>query len=137
MLQQALLRRKHNIFAPIMSDKEVTDADLQQHHLVLIGRPSSNALSARFSAGFPVKFAAQSFDIQGKTYAHPESSLVIAGENPLNRRYSMVLVAGLSALGTLTAMQDFSEGDLTNGPVALMPYHQGEINFIPRSELKH
>ncbi|WP_024872261.1 C45 family autoproteolytic acyltransferase/hydolase [Tolumonas lignilytica] len=132
VLQKALQRRKHHIVAPIMADRDVTAADLQHHHLLLIGRPDSNSIVDRFKGEMPVTFGQHSFQIRGTTYAHPESGLILAAENPLNRRYSMVLVAGLSSLGTLTVTQQFSEGALTNGPVALLPYNQGEIDFVPK-----
>jgi hypothetical protein len=84
----------------IKSDKEVTEAELKGHHLLLVGRPDSNSLVERFRASLPVSFGPRSFTVRGKTYAHPGSAVVAAAENPLNSRYSLVIVAGLSAEST-------------------------------------
>ena len=42
-LQKALRENWQNITIPIKSDKEVTEAELKSHHLLLIGRPDSNS----------------------------------------------------------------------------------------------
>ena len=49
-LQQAIRASHCNITVPIKTDREVTDDDLKTHHLLLIGRPGCNTLTARFAA---------------------------------------------------------------------------------------
>ena len=48
-LQKALLRRGHNVLVPIRKDTEVTAEELKSHHLLLVGRPSTNRLTDRLS----------------------------------------------------------------------------------------
>ncbi len=99
-LQKALRESWQNHTVPITSDKQVTDADLRSRHVLLIGRPDSNALVARFRKQLPVTFGSHSFIAGGKTYANPGSAVICAADNPLNPRYSLVVVAGLCAEST-------------------------------------
>jgi hypothetical protein len=121
-LQQALRRREHNILAAMKPDREVSDEDLRTHHLILVGRPATNALSARFADRFPVHFGAQSFDFRDDVYADPESAVIAAAGNPLNPRYSMVIVAGLSSLGTLQIAPQFEEDVFSYASVVILPH---------------
>jgi hypothetical protein len=102
-LQRAIIEQHSNITVPIKADKDVTDEDLKEHHLLLIGRPDNNAVVQRFQSSLPIQFGSRSFVVRNQTYAHMGSAVVTAGENPLNRRYSIVVVAGLSAEATRSA----------------------------------
>ncbi|HLN29865.1 MAG TPA: C45 family autoproteolytic acyltransferase/hydrolase [Gemmataceae bacterium] len=102
-LQRAIRTRHSNFTAPIKTDKEVTDQDLKSHHLLLIGRPDSNLVVQRFHAALPIAFGSRSFTVRHETYAHAQSAVCAAAENPLNPRYSLVVVAGLSPEATLHA----------------------------------
>jgi hypothetical protein len=102
-LQRAIVESGSNVTVPLKSDAEVSDADLQSHHLLLIGRPDSNAVVARCRGGLPVEFGSRSFVVSGEAYAHAGSAVVAAGESPWNKRYAVVVVAGLSAAATREA----------------------------------
>ncbi|HEV3260830.1 MAG TPA: C45 family autoproteolytic acyltransferase/hydrolase [Gemmataceae bacterium] len=102
-LQRAIVEHWSNYKVPLKSDVEVTEKDLASHHLLLIGRPDTNAVSARFRSALPVTFGSGSFVVRRRTYAHPGSAVIAAADNPLNRRYSLVVLAGLSAESTLRA----------------------------------
>ena len=69
----------------------------------LIGWPDSNTLVERFRKNLHITFGSRSFVVRGKTYAHPGSAVVAAAENPLNRRLSLVVLAGLSSEATVFA----------------------------------
>ncbi len=112
-LQRALLERGPNITVPIKSDREATDADLKNRHLLLIGRPETNSVIARFRTALPVTFGRQSFTVRGETYAHANSGVLAAAENPLNPRYSIVVAAGLSAASTLRTAPQLGRGGMT------------------------
>ncbi len=68
-LQQAIRASGSNVTVPIKSDREVTDDDLKTHHLLLIGRPGCNTVTARFAGELPVSFGPQSFVVRGEAYA--------------------------------------------------------------------
>jgi hypothetical protein len=119
-LQKAIITAGPNQTVAIKSDKEVTDADLKGHHLLLIGRPDTNPIVERFRPGLPITFGSRSFEVRGKTYAHPRSAVVVAAENPLNKRFSVVVVAGLSAEATLRAAPAFVTRGQAGGEVLLL-----------------
>jgi hypothetical protein len=129
-LQKTLKQRKHNVLVPIKADDDIDEDDLKSNHVVLIGRPDSNRIAARFSSALPIKLASGSFQVNHQVYAHQESALVQAAENPLNPRFSLVAVAGMSALATLNVTKQFAEGSIPNAPVVLLPYQKKIINFV-------
>ncbi len=100
-LQQAIRERGSNITVPIREDKQVSEEDLQSHHLYLIGRPGTNEVVKRFQNALPISFGSGSFAVREEVYSHPDSGILAAAENPSNKRYSIVLFAGLSAASTL------------------------------------
>jgi hypothetical protein len=118
--QRAIVERGPNYTVPIKSDVQVTEDDLKTHHLLLVGRPDCNAVVGRFRDALPVSFGSRSFVVRDKAYAHPGSAVVVAADNPLNRRYSLVVVAGLSGESTLDA------------PAVLMrrSHHAGEVLLL-------
>jgi hypothetical protein len=117
-LARKVARRWSNVDVPIKADSQVTDADVREHHLLLIGRPDSNYVLGRLAKGLPVTFGPASFVVRGQTYAHPGSAVVAAGSNPLNPRYSMVAYAGLGAEATWHSVQRLPDGGFDEGPLA-------------------
>jgi hypothetical protein len=112
-LQKGLIERGPNITVAIKSDREATEDDLKTHHVLLIGRPDTNSVVARFRAALPVTLGRQSFAVRGETYAHANSAVVAAAENPLDKRYSVVVVAGMSAASTLRTASQLAHGGMT------------------------
>jgi hypothetical protein len=137
VLQRALRKsEEHFISVPIRRDCDVTPEDLQRHHLVLIGGPDRNSLVDRFRDALPVIFGPCSFEVRGEAYAHPESAVVVAAENPLNPRYSLVVIAGLGGLATMRTVALFQEEfrpedaeiELDDAEVFILPH-----NLRPRA----
>lgn len=122
-LQRKIARRWSNILAPIKSEAEVTADDLKNHHLLLIGRPAANALTARCTSSLPVKFGHGSFTVRDELYAHADSALIAAGGNPHNPRYSAVVYAGLGARATWRLIQAIPDRDDES--------HPAEVYLIP------
>jgi hypothetical protein len=102
-LQEAVRIRWTNITVPVKSDKDVVDADLKGRHVVLIGRPTTNAATKRFQSAFPLAFGPASATVGKTVYAHEETAVIVAGVNPMDDRFSVVLLAGLSAEATYRA----------------------------------
>jgi hypothetical protein len=96
-LQQAIITQFSNMTIPFKSDKEVSLEDLKSHHLLLIGRPDNNAVVASMKDSLPIAFGPRSFKVQDLTYAHAGSAVLVAAANPYDPRYSIVVIAGLSA----------------------------------------
>ncbi|MBI1914149.1 MAG: hypothetical protein HYS12_05340 [Planctomycetes bacterium] len=120
-LQRAILQKWSNVTVPIKSDKDVTGADLKAHHLLLIGRPDGNALVQRFREALPIHFGSRSFTVRQETFAHPGSAVIVAGENPVNKRFSMVVLAGLSADSTSRTPDALFKHSDRHGEVLLLP----------------
>ena len=121
-LQTEVMRRFANVLTPIKSDAEVTDEDLQSHYLLLIGHSLTNRISERVlekSTTFPVHFGSQSFTVEGELYAHPETSVIAAGENPFNPRYSAVIFAGMNAASTWRCVRNLPDSKSPNPQVIL------------------
>jgi hypothetical protein len=135
-LQQAIRERWSNYTVPIKSDTEVTEADLKSHHLLLIGRPDSNALVQRFRSAFPITFGSRSFTVRDKTYANAGSAVIAAAENPINRRFSVVVFAGMSAEATLNAPPTLLRRGQRPPEVLVLPYQQAaQAVVIPARDL--
>jgi hypothetical protein len=123
-LARKIQRRWSNVDVPIKADTDVSESDLKEHHLLLIGRPETNSVAAKVVRGLPVTFGSASFIVRKETYAHPGSAVVAAGENPLNPRYSVVVFAGLGAEATWQCVRRLPEetwGDGCVTEVLLMP----------------
>jgi hypothetical protein len=122
ILQQAIRQSWCNVTVPIKSDKDTTDEDLKSHHLLLIGRPDSNTFVERFRSELPIDFSPRSFRVNQDNYAHPLSAVIAAGDNPSNHRYSVVVIAGLSAESTRSAASGLMSHKDAVGNVVLLAH---------------
>jgi hypothetical protein len=120
LLQEKLRRRTGNYTVPIRAMREVTEEQLKNNHLLLIGRPDSNAVLAKCAAELPLKFGPASFVLKDKTYANPASAVIAAGTNPHNPRYSIVAFSGLSAEATRSSVERLSNRGGQLAPVILL-----------------
>jgi len=132
-LQRTLARRFSNFLIPIRDDTEIDEADLGQKHLLIVGRPATNRIAARCAIKLPVTFGQRSFSVRGETYANPDSAVVVAGENPGNPRFSVVIYTGLGAEATWKCVQHLETEELPPPQVILMPAGQKVARFrVPR-----
>jgi hypothetical protein len=134
-LQKAIRESGANFTVPIKADKDVTNHDIRSNHLLLIGRPDSNVLVKRFQNQLPVSFGLRSFVVRGKTYAHPDSAVIVAAGNPLSKTHSMVVVAGLGAGSTLQAAPKLVEGRHGGGELLLLPHGGSEQGLVLAPEV--
>jgi hypothetical protein len=119
-LQRGIVERHSNYTVPIKSDRDATDDDLKNHHVILIGRPECNSWSSKYRDALPVKFGPQSFAVHDEAFAHQGSAVIVAAENPLNKRFSLVVLAGLNGCSTLRTATRFMQHD-HDGEVAVCP----------------
>ena len=73
--------------------------------------------------------------VTGRHLELHQADVVMAGDNPQNRRFSLVAVAGLSALATLSITQEFAEGALPNAPIVLLPNNQATVEYVAPASL--
>ena len=121
MLALKIARRWSNVVIPARSDRDTSEADLKNHHLLLIGRPATNAITAQVADTLPVAFGTGSFVVRGETYADFRSAVIAAGSNPHNPRYSVVAYAGLSADATCRAIRSIPDDDAYTAQVMVFP----------------
>jgi hypothetical protein len=121
-LQQAIVQRGSNFTVPMKADEQVTVEDLKSHHVILIGRPDSNSLVKRFQEDLPISFGPRHFVVQNEVYAHTDSAVLAAAENPVNKRYSLVVVAGLSAASTLRTAPALVASTTQTAEVVVLPH---------------
>lgn len=124
LLQRKIARRWSNIMPPAKSEDEVSDDDLRDHHLLLIGRPATSAISRRYAKDLAVKFGSSSIVVRGETYANAESAVICAGENPLNPRYEVVIYAGLGAEATRRLVESLPDRGGAPAEILLLPAGQ-------------
>ena len=135
-LQNAIRAHWSNQTVPIKTDRDVTDDDLRNHHLLLIGRPDTNRIVERFADAFPVTFGFRSFAVRGDTYAHAGSAVLAATANPLNPRYSAVVLAGLCAEATTRTPEFIYHKDADGADVMVLPNGGKLKSFVaPAREL--
>jgi hypothetical protein len=119
-LQHKLAGRWANITLPIKADNDVTDSMIKDCHVLLVGRPATNRVSARLAKALPIEFGPASFTLAGDTYSHPLTSIVAAGPSPLAADRSVVIFAGLSAEGTWMCPRQFPDHGGAEAEVLLM-----------------
>ncbi len=127
--------------APVKADREVTEADIAGHNLILWGDPSSNAVLRRVLAQLPVKWDAQSLTFRGKTYDAKHHAPILVFPNPLNPSRYIVLNSGITfrsegygnnALQT-AKLPDWSVIDLRTPPGPRWPGKVVDAGFFNES----
>jgi hypothetical protein len=135
-LQKALRERGWNVTLPIRSDTEITEEELKTHHLLLIGRPATNALVKKFHKALPISFGRGSFTVGQEVYAHPDSAVIAAAENPMNKRYSLVVLAGLGAASTRNTVPVFRNHKARPAEVMILPHGaRARLLVLPAKDL--
>jgi hypothetical protein len=86
---------------PIRKDFELTEADLQTHDVVFVGRPESNSALAAIAQRIRLNYAGGEFRINGGEHASEYDALVMAAANPLDPKRMVLVLAGNSALQTV------------------------------------
>jgi len=119
-LRRKLASRWANITVPVKADSDVTDSMLKDAHILLVGRPATNRLTARLVEALPLRFGPTSLTVAGETYAHPHTAVVAAGPSPFAADRSVVVFAGLSAEGTWQCARRFPDHSDATAEVMLM-----------------
>jgi hypothetical protein len=135
-LQESVVCRHSNFTLPIRADRDISQDDLSTHHLLLIGRPDCNSVVERLKKATPIAFGPRSFSIGNDSYAHARSAIVAAGENPVNPRYSIVVIAGLCAESTVQASVQLLDKATLGTEVLILPgTGKPRSLVVPPSEL--
>ncbi|WP_331116951.1 C45 family autoproteolytic acyltransferase/hydolase [Archangium sp.] len=82
-----------DVLAPVKPDAEVTEQELAEKDLFVLGSAENNGLVARLAAEkkLPVEIGRRFFRWQGKTYGRPDDGLAVALPNPWNSKRMLYL----------------------------------------------
>lgn len=85
----------------IYKDFEVTERELADHDVLFIGRPETNSALAAWAKLLGLDYDGEVFELAGKDHSSENDALVLAAENPLNKKRMVLIAAGNSPLGTV------------------------------------
>ena len=88
---------------PMKSDVEITDAEIDQRSLVLIGNSRSNRVTALLEASLPVRFEPSALIFRGKRHEGEDVGVSFIHPHPRNPDEYVVVHAGVGAPGTLAS----------------------------------
>jgi len=113
---------------PIKSDREVTPADIENFHLLLVGAPKSNLLLNRIQSQLPVRIEGDAVVAGGHRFRGEDVGVRLIYPNPLNpRKYVVVCAAvtskGLEGLGSIPS-PDYGWVDRVIEPDVLVTDHR-------------
>lgn len=80
----------------VKDDREVTEADIKNHHLVLWGDPMSNAVYAKLADRLPIRWTQERISVGEKTYDASQHVPVLVYPNPLNPNRYIVINTGFT-----------------------------------------
>ena len=89
-------RRQFRGDVRIKDDKDVTDADIATHNLILWGDPGSNSLIAKIGAELPVQWDKDVVRLGGKRFGADHHVPVLIYPNPVNPKRYIVLNSGFT-----------------------------------------
>ncbi|MFM7836146.1 MAG: hydrolase, partial [Planctomycetaceae bacterium] len=110
----------------VVSDRDLTDQMIEDHHLILFGDPGSNSVLAKVLPelhGQPVVWNSERIRVGQKEWNSAEHGLVLIHPNPLNRAKYVVLNSGHS----------FHERDFRSSNAWLFP-RLGDIAVLKLQE---
>ena len=82
--------------ARVKDDVDVTDEDIQQHHLILFGTPESNRLLGNVSKQLPILWTADGIQVGERQFDASQHALALIYPNPQNSERYVVLNSGFT-----------------------------------------
>jgi len=113
---------------PIRKDFEVSEQELRQHDVLLVGRPETNSALAAWAKHIGLDYEGSVFRVDEKDHASENDGMLFTSPNPEDARHMVLVAAGNSPLSTVQV----TRGGL--GPYQYQIYnagHAGDSGFIP------
>jgi hypothetical protein len=131
-------RRQFRGEARVKDDTQITDADIENHNLILWGDPSSNAILARITDKLPVKWSKQNVQLGSASFPSSHHVPVLIYPNPLNPRRYVVLNSGftfreydyLNNARQVPKLPDFAVVDISVPPSSRSPGRIATAGFF-------
>lgn len=116
----------------VKMDKEVTDADINNHNLILWGLPASNSVLKKIVGKLPIRWADGKLHTDDKSYDADTHAPILIYPNPLNPSKYIVLNSGhtfreesnRSNARQTPKLPDWAIVDITSPPNS---YHPGKV----------
>ncbi len=89
-------RRQFRGEARVKDDRDITDADVAEHNLILWGDPQSNTLLGKIAARLPIRWDASGVHTGEAIYPADRYAAVMIYPNPLNPKRYIVLNSGFT-----------------------------------------
>ncbi len=93
---------------PVRKDFEVSDEDLKNHDVVLVGRPETNSVLEAWRARLALDYNGAAFRLSGTWHPGESEALVWTAANPLDPASVVVVIAGNSPLETVRTAKETS-----------------------------
>ena len=124
--------------ARVRVDKDLSDADIAGHNLVLWGDPSSNAIIAKIAENLPIEWDASGIRVGDKSYDAKTHALIMIYPNPLNPERYVVLNSGftyreydyLNNARQIPKLPDWAIIDLSEPPGRQRPGRVADAGFF-------
>jgi hypothetical protein len=81
----------------VKNDIDVTEADMKQYSLALLGGPADNAVSGKVFEKIPIRLTSDEITVGGKSFKADEACLVAVYPNPFNPDRYVSIAAGTSS----------------------------------------
>lgn len=78
----------------VISDTELTDEQIASSNLILFGDPGSNQVLARIYKSLPLRWTADTLEVDGKAYDPAKHGVAMIYPNPLNPQRYVVINSG-------------------------------------------
>jgi len=82
--------------ARVKDDVDVTEADLQKHHVILFGTPESNRLLEKMAGKLPIAWSPKAIQVGKRTFDAGQHALALIYPNPMNPERYVVLNSGFT-----------------------------------------
>jgi pimeloyl-ACP methyl ester carboxylesterase len=89
-------RRQFRGDSRVKNDKDITDADIAAHNLILWGDPKSNAILAKILEKLPITWTDEELQVKKRDYPAGHHVPVLIFPNPLNPKRYVVLNSGFT-----------------------------------------
>ena len=134
-------RRQFRGTAPTKLDKDIKDADLAAHNLILWGDPKSNAILAKIIDKLPIKWTADKLIVNDVTYTAADHVPILIFPNPLNPQKYVVINSSftyreydyLNNARQVPKLPDWAVVDLKTPPDAQKPGAIVDAGFFDES----
>jgi len=122
----------------IRDDREVTDAEIAESHLILWGDPSSNSLLGRIQPQLPITWAGKQIAAGAQRFDGEHHGLIMIHPNPLNQGRYVVLNSGftfrefahLNNARQVPMLPDWAVIDLREPPGSVWPGRVASAGFF-------